>query len=80
MLIKVKFVTSVTRHWQQICHRYCYVVDTGGKLDTGVIDTDATLTCEYLRKFLKKFETTLMLFSGAWGKTTHEKNLKQKFS
>ncbi len=37
-----------------------------------------TLTCEYLREFLKKFEMILMLLSGAWGKVIHEKNLKQK--
>ncbi len=55
------------------------VVDTGGNFATGVIDTGCkfatgvaehrwcTLTCEYLREFLKKFEMTLMLFSGAWG-------------
>jgi len=30
--------------------------------------------------FLKKFEMTLMLFSGAWGKMIPEKNLKQKIS
>jgi hypothetical protein len=29
-----------------------------------------------LREFSKKFEMTLMLFSGAWGKMIHEKNLK----
>ncbi len=39
-----------------------------------------TLTCEYLRKFSKKFEMTLLLFSGAWGKVIHEKHLKQKIS
>ncbi len=39
-----------------------------------------TLTCEYLREFSKKFEMTLLLFSGAWGKVIHEKNLKQKIS
>ncbi len=39
-----------------------------------------TLTCEYFREFPKKFEMTLMLFSGAWGKVIHEKNLKQKIS
>ncbi len=39
-----------------------------------------TLTCEYLREFSKKFEMTLMLFLGAWGKVIHEKNLKQKIS
>jgi hypothetical protein len=37
-----------------------------------------TLTCEYLRKFSKKFEMILTLLSGAWGKVIHEKNLKQK--
>ncbi len=32
------------------------VIDTGGKFATGVFDTDwCTLTCEYLREFLKKF-------------------------
>jgi hypothetical protein len=30
--------------------------------------------------FRKKFEMTLMLFSGAWGNMIHEKNLKQKIS
>jgi hypothetical protein len=39
-----------------------------------------TLTCEYLREFSKNFEMILMLFSGAWGKVNHEKNLKQKIS
>ncbi len=39
-----------------------------------------TLTWEYLREFLKKFEMILMLLSGAWGKVIHEKNLKQKIS
>jgi hypothetical protein len=38
------------------------------------------LTCEYLREFSKKIEMILMLFSGAWGKVIHEKNLKQKIS
>jgi hypothetical protein len=66
------------------------VVDTGDKFATSVIDTGSnfaadvvlyrwcTLTCEYFRKFLKKFKMTLALFSGAWGKIIHEKNLKQK--
>ncbi len=36
------------------------------------------LTCEYLREFSKKFELTLMLFSGAWGKVIHEKTLSKK--
>ncbi len=37
-----------------------------------------TLTCEYLRKFSKKFETALMVYSGAWGKLIHEKNRSRK--
>jgi hypothetical protein len=42
------------------------VVDTGGKLATNVVDTGgAPVTCEYLRKFTKKFEMTPVLFSGA---------------
>jgi hypothetical protein len=36
--------------------------------------------CEYLREFSKKFEMTLVLFSGTWRKMIHEKNLKQKNS
>jgi hypothetical protein len=39
-----------------------------------------TLTCEYLREFLKKFEMTLMLLSEAWGKMIHEKKQKHKIS
>jgi hypothetical protein len=31
------------------------------------------LSCEYLREFSKKFETALMVYSGAWGKLIHEK-------
>jgi hypothetical protein len=64
------------------------IVDTGGKFTAGVVDTadnfatggkfhtGRTLTCE----FSKKFKMTLMLFSGAWGKVIHGKNLKQKVS
>ncbi len=37
-----------------------------------------TLSCEYLRKFSKKFETTPMIYSGAWGKLIREKNQKSK--
>jgi hypothetical protein len=31
------------------------------------------LSCEYLSEFSKKFETTLLVYSGAWGKLIHEK-------
>jgi hypothetical protein len=40
--------------------------DTGGKFTAGVVDTGGTMT--------------LMLFSRAWGKMIHEKNLKQNIS
>ncbi len=36
------------------------------------------MSCEYLREFSKKFETTLMVYSGAWGKLIHEKNRSRK--
>ncbi len=39
-----------------------------------------TLSCEYLREFSKKFETTLMVYSGAWGKLIHGKKQKSKIS
>ncbi len=39
-----------------------------------------TLTCEYLREFLKKFEMTLMLLLEAWGKMIHEKKTRSKKS
>ncbi len=39
-----------------------------------------TLSCEYLRKFSKKFETALMVESGAWWKRIHVENLKSKIS
>jgi hypothetical protein len=50
------------------------VADTGGKFAAGVV------SCEYLREFLKKFQTALMVYSRAWGKLIHEKNQKQKIS
>jgi hypothetical protein len=30
------------------------------------------LTCKYLHEFSTKFEMILILFSGAWGKMSHE--------
>jgi hypothetical protein len=38
------------------------------------------LSCEYLREFLKKFKTALLVYSGAWGKLIHEKNQNQTIS
>jgi hypothetical protein len=48
----------------------------GSVVDTGI--TIGAITCEYLRKFRKKFEINLLLFSGAWGKMIHVKNLNEK--
>ncbi len=39
-----------------------------------------TLSREYLRKFSKKFEMAVMMYSDAWGKLIHEKNQKLKIS
>ncbi len=50
------------------------VVDTGGKFDTGVVDTGGASWLEKITEFSKKFEMTLKLFSGPWGKMMHEKS------
>ncbi len=50
------------------------VGDTGGRFATGVVDTIGAPLLS------KKFEITLVLFSGAWGNMIHGKNLKQKMS
>ncbi len=39
----------------------------------------STLSCRYLRDFSKKFETALMVYSGAWGKLIHENTRSRKF-
>ncbi len=39
-----------------------------------------TLSCEYLREFSKKFQTALMVYSGAWRKLNHEKTRSRKIS
>jgi hypothetical protein len=52
---------------------------TGGKFATGVNDTcGSPLSCEYLRQFSKKFETALMVYSGAWEKLINEKTRSRK--
>jgi hypothetical protein len=59
------------------------VVNTGGNFATNVIETGgkfATGVNEYIPEFSKKIAMTLMIFSGAWGKVIHEKDLKQKIS
>ncbi len=54
-------------------------VDAGGKFATGVVDTAGVVdTSGRFATYVA--EMTLMLFSGAWEKTIHEKNLKQKIS
>ncbi len=51
------------------------VVDTGGKFATGVVDTGSAPWSA--NKFLKKFDMTLVLFSGAWEMMIHEKILSK---
>ncbi len=38
------------------------------------------MTCDYFREFLKKFETALLVYSGAWGKLIHEKKNRSRKS
>ncbi len=54
-------------NWWQICRRCCWY-------------RWSTLSCKYLREFSKKFETAVMVYSGAWGKLIHEKTEKEKIS
>jgi hypothetical protein len=70
------------------------VIDTGGNFSTGgnfpPVSTTPVTNCHQCQQhqrywwlnllpvLLKKFEMILILFSGAWGKMIHEKNLKQK--
>jgi len=45
------------------------------------VSTTPVVNLEPLRKFSKKFEMALMVYSGAWGKLIHEKkNQKSKIS
>jgi hypothetical protein len=44
------------------------------KFATVVADTGGALTCEYLRKFSKKFKAVLMEYYGTGGKLIHGKN------
>jgi hypothetical protein len=59
-----------------ICHRYqlsTTLVKLVAKFAAGVVDTGGNL-----REFSKKFETALMVYSGAWGKLIHEKKPEAK--
>jgi hypothetical protein len=53
------------------------VIDTGGKFAVGVVDTGGA-PWEYLCEFSKKFETTLMEYSGAGEKLIHKKTRSKK--
>ncbi len=51
------------------------------KFAAGVVDTGgAPGLANISANFRKKIEVTPKLFSGAWGKMIHEKNLKQQIS
>jgi hypothetical protein len=56
------------------------VIDTGGKFATGVVDTGGAPWLANISANFRKNWNALMLFSGAWGKVIHGKNLKQKLS
>jgi hypothetical protein len=67
--------------------KYANTRETGGKIchhcswyRLQICHWWSTLSCEYFRKFSKKFETALVVYSGAWGKLIHEKNQKRKIS
>jgi hypothetical protein len=53
------------------------VVDTGGKFTTGTGGA-VHLHLRISPRILEKVKMTLMLFSGAWGRMIHKKNLTQK--
>ena len=42
------------------------------------VSTTPVVNLEPLRKFSKKFEMALMVYSGAWGKLIHEKKPEAK--
>jgi hypothetical protein len=67
-----------TSHVELVAKFASGVVDTGGKFAAGVLDTGGAPLLANISA--KKFEMTLTLFSGAWGKVIHEINLKQKIS
>jgi hypothetical protein len=67
------------------CHWYrrqfaTGVIDTGGNLLPVLLTPVVHLDLQISPRSSKKFEMTLMLLSGAWGKVIHEKNLTQKIS
>jgi hypothetical protein len=63
-----------------ICHRLVSTTTAVpvAKFTTGVVDIPVVHLDLYLGDFSKKFEMTLMLLSGVWGKMIHEKNVHEK--
>jgi hypothetical protein len=76
------FFQKSRRYWQlKVNHRCHNTTETGGKICRRCRWYRwSTFSCEYLREISKKFETALIVFSGAWGKLIHEKKQKQKIS
>jgi hypothetical protein len=67
------------RHQWQFATGINNTSKTGGKFATGAIDTGGQPSVANISvKFSKKFETALMVYSGAWGKLIHEKNPEAK--
>jgi hypothetical protein len=77
------FATGVvdTGHWWQICRWYQqHQRNLWQNLPLVSLIPVVHLDLRISPRILKKFEMTLVLFSGAWGKIIHEKNLEQKIS
>ncbi len=88
--------SQVKVHHRYQRHRWQFTTDindTGGKFAsgvydwrffafaTGVVDTGGKpWAANISANFRKKFETTLVVYSGAWGKLIHKKNQKSKIS
>jgi hypothetical protein len=51
------------------------VVDTGGKVSTGVLILVVHLHLQTSPRIFEKIRTGQMVFSGVWGKMINEKNL-----
>ncbi len=90
--VLIMWVVELTYRWiffLQVHFKVSTVLIKVPLFATGVVDTSGTMQSVSLTPVVhlhlrislgifKKFEMTLMLFSGAWGKMIHEKNLKQK--
>jgi len=74
-----KYVNSITQRCpnkiikiSQFEEDFCHLPPVSA---TPVVHLDYS---EYLQEFSKKFETALLVYSGAWGKLIHEKNISRK--